>query len=200
MRKIEFKELKIKDTYDEEKFYQFYLENLQEKIANKKEFKEPVKQYEIFYLNILGGKILLLDKDYIMKEDTTNQELYYDYYSAYKIYNYLLDIYDGIEDEKNEVNELYKEERLKIDNEIEKIKKEDNELYKKAVEDYNIMKNSQLYKEYIKIIEENKELKEQNEELNEKINNITKNNMGFIQKILNKFRNRKLLKDGENKW
>lgn len=199
MRKIEFKELKVKDTYDEEKFYQFYLENLQEKIANKKEFKEPVKQYEIFYLNILGGKILLLDKDYITKEDTTNQELYYDYDSAYKIYNYLLDIYDGIEDEKNEFNELYKEERLKIDNEIEKIKKEDNELYKKAVEDYNTIKNSQLYKEYIKIIEENKELKEQNEELNKKIENITKSNIGFIQKILNKFRNRKLLKDGESK-
>lgn len=199
MRKIEFKELKVKDTYDEEKFYQFYLENLQEKIANKKEFKEPVKQYEIFYLNILGGKILLLDEDYITKEDTTNQELYYDYDSAYKIYNYLLDIYDGIEDEKNEFNELYKEERLKIDNEIEKMKKEDNELYKKAVEDYNIIKNSQLYKEYIKIIEENKELKEQNEELNKKIENITKSNIGFIQKILNKFRNRKLLKDGENK-
>lgn len=199
MRKIEFKELKVKDTYDEEKFYEFYLKNLQEEIPTQKIFKEPTKQYEIFYLNILGGKILLLDKVYIIKEDEANQELYYDYDSAYKIYNYLLDIYDGIEDEKNEFNELYKEERLKLDSNIEKIKEDDDKLYKKAVNDYNIIKNSQLYKEYIKIIKENKKLTEQNEELNEKINNITKNNMGFIQKILSKFRNTKLLKDGENK-
>lgn len=199
MRKIEFKELKVKNTYDEEKFYQFYLENLQERITNQKEFKEPIKQYEIFYLNILEGKILLLDKDYIDKEDNTNQELYYDYDSAYKIYSYLLDIYDGIEDEKNEFNELYKEERLKSDSDIEKIKENDDKLYKKAVNDYNTIKNSQLYKEYIKIIEENKKLKEQNEELNERIKNIAKSNIGFIQKILNKFRNIKLLKNGENK-
>lgn len=130
MRNIEFKELKVKDNYDEENFYQFYLKNLQEEITIQKTFKEPIKQYEIFYLNILGGKILLLDKDYIAKEDNTNQELYYNYDLAYKIYNYLLDIYDGIEDEKNEFNELYKNERLKINSNIEKIRKEDNDIYK----------------------------------------------------------------------
>lgn len=199
MRNIEFKELKVKDTYDEENFYQFYLKNLQEKTTIQKAFKEPIKQYEIFYLNILGGKILLLDKDYILKEDNANQELYYNYDLAYKVYNYFLDIYDGIENEKNEFNELYKEERLKIDSDIEKTRKEDDELYKKALDNYNIIKNSQLYKEYINIIEENKKLKEQNKELNEKIKNMTKNNIGFIQRIFNRFKNTKLLKDGENK-
>ena len=105
MRNIEFKELKVKDTYDEENFYQFYLKNLQEEITTQKTFKEPIKQYEIFYLNILGGKILLLDKDYILKEDNTNQELYYNYNLAYKVYNYFLDISDGIDNEKNEFDE-----------------------------------------------------------------------------------------------
>lgn len=199
MRNIEFKELKVKDNYDEENFYQFYLKNLQEEITIQKTFKEPIKQYEIFYLNILGGKILLLDKDYIAKEDNTNQELYYNYDLAYKIYNYLLDIYDGIEDEKNEFNELYKNERLKINSNIEKIRKEDNDIYIKALNEYNIIKNSQLYKEYINIIEKNKKLKEQNKELNEKINNITKNNIGLVQRIFNRLKNRKLLKDGESK-
>lgn len=193
MRTIEFKELKVKDAYDEENFYQFYLENLQKEITIQKIFKEPIKQYEIFYLNILGGKILLLDKDYIEKEDYNNQELYYDYNLAYKVYNYFLDIYDGIEDERNEFNELYKNERLEIYNNIEKIREYDEELYKKAVNEYNIIKNSQIYKEYKNIVEENKKLKKRNEELNEK------NNIGFIQKILNRFKNRKLLKDGGNK-
>lgn len=72
-------------------------------------------------------------------------------------------------------------------------------IYIKALNEYNIIKNSQLYKEYINIIEKNKKLKEQNKELNEKINNITKNNIGLVQRIFNRLKNRKLLKDGESK-
>ena len=118
MRKIEFNELKLKNRNGEETFYQSYLKNLPDNIKSDNTFHIPVKQYEIFYLNILGGKLILLNKDYIDK-DTTDSELFFDYSIAYKVYNLMLDIEDGIEDEKNEFNELYKEERLQKNNEIE---------------------------------------------------------------------------------
>lgn len=200
MRRIEFDELKVKDSYDEDTFYQYYLETLSEKVNLQKEFKMPEKIYEIFYLNILGGKIILLNKDYIQKVDIDNQELYYDYETAYKIYNYFLEIYDSIEDEKYEFNELYKNERLEKTDKINKLKLKDDNLFNKAVTEYNIIINSSIYTEYLKVIKENKKLKELNNELEEKINNNTKNAfVELFQKILKKFRTKKLLSNGENK-
>lgn len=200
MRKIEFSELKLKNTYDENTFYESYLKTLQRELVQDKSFEIPEKKYEIFYLNILGGKIVLLNKDYLQKDDIDNQELYFDYKTAYEIYNYLLDIYDGIEDEKFEFNELYKNERLEKDSKINKLKLKDNDLFNQAVNKYNIIKSSQIYTEYLKLIKENKQLKETNNELIDKINNNTKNeNIGFFQKIINKFRTKKLLDNGENK-
>ena len=74
------------------------------------------KKYEIFWLNILGGKIILLNKKHIKNANFENQELYYDYNIAHKIYTLLSDIYDDIESEKQEINELYLNERLKKSN------------------------------------------------------------------------------------
>lgn len=200
MRKIEFSELKVKDNYDEDSFYQYYLKNLQTEIKQEKIFKMPEKKYEIFYLNILGGKIILLNKDYLPKSNDGNQDLFYDYKIAYKIYNYWLDIYDGMENEKFEFNELYKDERLEKDSEISNLKVKDDEIFYNAMNEYNIIKNSQIYTDYLKLIEENKKLKESNNELIKKINNNVKNeNIGFLQAIINKFRTKKLLNNGENK-
>lgn len=199
MRKIEFNELRLKDMYDEEAFYQFYLDNLQEESSEKSSFSIPSKKYEIFYLNILGGKIILLNTSYIQSDDTTNQELYYDYTIAYQIYNYLLDIYDGIECEKNEINELYKGERLKIDSEISRLTQKDNTLFTKALEEYNIIKNSKIYDEYIRLQEENKKLKILNEELSKRVLISENSNISIIQKIVNKFKKIKRISHGENK-
>lgn len=195
MRKIEFNELKVKNQYDEESFYLHYLKNVQKDFVQEKVFEIPEKKYEIFYLNILGGKIILLNKEYLTKNNVDNQELFYDYKTAYKIYNYLLDIYDGIEDEKFEFNELYKDERLKKDSEITELKLKDNELFNNAVKEYNIIKKSVIYTEYLKLIEENKKLKEANNSLL----NANNKNIGFWQKIINNFRIKKLLSNGENK-
>lgn len=200
MRKLEFNELKVKDTYDDETFYQYYLKNLQKEIKQEQVFKIPEKRYEIFYLNILGGKILLLNKDYLPKSDINNQELFYDYKTAYKIYDYWLDIYDGIENEQFEFNELYKDERLEKDSKIQKLKQKDEEIFYAAMNEYNIIKKSPIYREYLKLIDENEKLKEINNDLQEKINNQTRNEkIGLWQKIINKFRNKKLLNSGENK-
>lgn len=197
MRKVEFNELRLKNMYDEDAFFQFYLGNLQKELSKKDSFNKPTKQYEIFYLNILGGKIILLNKDYIQNEDTTNQELYYDYKIATEVYNCLLDIYDGIESEKNEINELYKEERLKIDDKVNKLRQKDNSIFNKALSEYNIIKNSRIYDEYIILKEENQRLKEQNEELTKKITVCENNNISIIQKIINKFKKIKRISDGE---
>lgn len=193
MRNIEFSELKLKNISDEETFYQFYLKNRQEKIQENKVFQEPIKQYEIFHLNILEGKIILLNKDYIENSDTSNQDVFYNYSIAYKAYNLMSDIEDGIEDEKNEMNELYKEERLRKETEITELKRQDEELFEDDLEKYNIIINSEIYKEYLKLQEENKRLKIENEQLTQKAKIAdTNNKVSFFQKIVNRWNNKKL--------
>lgn len=183
MRKIEFNEINFKNDCDEETFYQLYLQGLKKEEQKDKEFICPTKKYEIFYLNILGGKIILLNKKYILKEDKLNQDLYYDYSIAYKIYNNLLDIYDGIEEEKNEINELYKDERIAKSEENEKLQLKDETLFLEKQQEYNIISNSNIYKEYIQLQKENEELKEQNKLLQEKLNS---KKTSIFTKIYNK--------------
>ena len=137
MRKIEFNELKLKNPYDEETFFQFYIENLSKESKDNSSIAPPSKQYEIFYLNILGGKLILLNTAYIKNNNYINRDLYFDYNIAFEIYNHLLDIYDGIESEMNEYNELYKGERLEIDNKINKLREKDNELFIKSLNNHS---------------------------------------------------------------
>lgn len=194
MRNIEFSELKLKDINDEDTFYKFYLKRIQNSKRENKLFHKPSQQYEIFHLNILEGKIILLNKDYIQKEDTMNQELFYDYEIAYKIYNLMLDIQDGIEDEKNERNELYKRERLSKEEEIIELKKQDEKLFIEDLKKYNIIVNSEVYTKYRELQEENKKLKDENEKLKQQISiNESNSKMNFFQKIRNRLKYKKLL-------
>lgn len=192
MREIQFNELKLKDNNKEENFYEFYLQNLQDNIEEKESFTNPEKKYEICFLNILEGKIVLLNKNYINSKDNSKQELFYDYSIAYKIYNLMLDIEDGIEAEKYEFNELYKNERLEKRKQIEELKKQDEEIFKKKQEEYNIIINSTIYKEYIKLKEENEKLKNENKMLIEEISNkpIPIKEIGWFQKLTNIFKHR----------
>ena len=192
MRKIELSEINLRNKCDEETFYKLYLNELQKDITKDNNFINPSKEYEIFYLNILGGKIILLNKKYILNKDISNQDLYYDYANAFKIYNLLLDIYDGIEDEKNEINELYKEERIKKEEYIKKLQLEDEELFLRKRQEYYIIVNSNIYKEYIRLQIYNEKLKKENNDLREKLNNNLKQNFGFFSKILNKLFTKKL--------
>ena len=198
MRKIEFCELKLKNINNEETFYYTYLKNLHDSVKEDKMLQIPEKQYEIFLLNILGGKLILLNTDFITNKDFNGAELFFNYSIALKVYNLLLDIIDGIEDEKNEFNELYKDERLKKNKEIEQLKKQDDKLFKNRQIEYNTIINSYIYKEYLEIKEENKQLRLENERLKEKIkiNNREQNdNIGFFQKLVNRFNNKRLPKN-----
>lgn len=194
MRKIEFNELKLKDINDEETFYQTYLKKLPKNVNTDKNYHVPIKQYEIFFLNILGGKLILLNKDYINNNDITNSEIFFDYSIALKVYNLMLDIIDGIEAEENEFNELYQNERLQKDKEIEQLKKQDDMLFQKEQDEYNDVMN----KEILKLNEENKQLKLENEKLKEEIKQLSiepDNNIGFFQRLINRFKNKRLPKN-----
>ncbi len=198
MRKIEFNDLKLKNISDEETFYQTYIKNLQENVEFDNVFQLPTKKYEICYLNILDGKLILINKDNIINKDYTDSELFYDYSLALKAYNLMLDIENGIEDEKNEFNELYKDERLQKGNEIEQLKKQDNILFNNKKLEYNSIINSDMYKKYSKLAEENEQLKLENEKLKKEINILVleKNtNIGFFKKFINKLKNKKLPKN-----
>ena len=198
MRKIEFSELRLKKIDNEETFYQSYLKNLPNNINIDNTLYNPVKQYEIFYLNILGGKLILLNKNYINSKEIDNSDLFFDDSMALKVYNLMLDIVNGIEDEKNEFNELYKNERLQKNEEIEKLKKEDEKLFQKKQDEYNFIINLDIYKNYSKIKEENEHLKLENERLREEIKSISieqNNNVGFFQRLINRFKNKRLPKN-----
>lgn len=194
MRKIEFSELKLENVNDIDTFYQLYLETLNNDVKMNNSFDIPDKQYEIFYLDDLDGKIILLNKDYIQKDDTSNQELFYDYSIAFKVYNLMLDIYDGIDDEKNEFNELYKYERLNKDQEITELKKQDEILFSRALKIHEIIMDSEIYTKYLKLVEENEQLKKENMELKEKVNTnlqLQNNDIGFFEKLMGKLKKKR---------
>lgn len=194
MRKIEFKELKLKHLHEEGQFYKNYLKRVENNIEENSSFQMPSKQYEIFYLNILEGKIILLNKEYIQNNNLSGQEVFYNYSIAKKIYHLMLDIQDLIEDEEKEKNELYKRERLEKSDQITELKKEDDRLFSQAIEKYNIIKNSDLYTQYLELQEENRKLKEKNEELQEELeqySNLKTTKLSFFKKIRNKVKNKK---------
>lgn len=191
MRKIKFNELNLKNINDVNVFYQYYLKTLQSEVETDSSFHLPTKQYEIFSLEELDGKLFLLNKNYIKNEDTADQELFYDYSIAFEIYNIFLDIYDGIEDEKNEFNELYLNERLEKNNQIEILKAEDESLYLKALEEYDIITNSQIYNDYLNLLKENESLRKELSQLKENSSNNFKlktTNNSLLEKIINKIK------------
>ena len=192
MRKIKFNELNLKNINDVNTFYKYYLKTFLNEIQKDSSFVLPSKQYEIFSLEELDGKLFLLNKNFIKNDDNTNQELFYDYSIAFEIYNLFLDIYDGIEDEKNEFNELYLNERLDKNNQIEILKAEDESLYLKALEEYDIITNSQIYNDYLNLLKENEALKKEILQLQEKTSNNFKlqtTNNSLLEKIINKIKN-----------
>lgn len=191
MRIIKFNELNLKNINDVNVFYKYYLKTFQNETQKDSSFELPSKQYEIFSLEELDGKLFLLNKNFIKNDDNTNQELFYDYSIAFEIYNLFLDIYDGIEDEKNEFNELYLNERLDKNNQIEILKAEDESLYLKALEEYDIITNSQIYNDYLNLLKENEALKKEISLLQEKSSNNFKlqtTNNSLLEKIINKIK------------
>ena len=190
MRRIDFKDIRIKDIKDVDEFYKAYIERLPEDKEPDKDLLSPVKQYEIVELDVNGGVPILIDIDNILSFAGDGQEIFYDYKIAYKVYNLMLDIKDGLDSEQEECPEIYDEERLNILAEIERLKIEDEELFKQKQEEYEIIINSDFFKEYVSIKSEVEKLKEENKELKERTigeTGIVIKKEGFFQKFINKF-------------
>ena len=188
MRKIEFNELKLKNNSSEEQFYEIYIQGLDSVPTESAIISKPEKKYEVCLLNILDGKIIAINKNYINNDNFDGQELYYNYDIAKQIANYLSDIQDGILAEQYEFIELYKEERLKKEKLISELKLQDEKIFNEREKEYNILINSKLYSEYQKILEENNKLKLENKNLLM----ASQNKIGFFYKLVNKIKNKKL--------
>lgn len=189
MRKIEFNELKLKSNCSEEQFYEIYIQRIDSAPTESTIISKPVKKYEVCLLNILHGKIIAINKNYINNDNFDGQELYYNYDIAKQIANYLADIQDGIIAEQYEFIELYKDERLKKDKLISELKLQDEKTFNEKEKEYNNIINSKLYSEYQKILEENNKLKLENKNLimaNQK-------KARFFSKLVNKIKNKKIL-------
>ncbi len=130
---------------------------------------------------------------------------------ANKIYERIIDIKDSTFNDYEEVRDIYEREILKIENEISDLKQKDTEIFENDLNIYNTISQTPLYKKYLllskdkkNLIEENKKLKktiieynERNKELSEKLKNALER-IEFIQKpktVLEKLEN--LLKNNE---
>lgn len=194
MRKIEFNELNLKNNCSEEQFYEIYMNELETTPVDNALIGQPSKKYEVCLLNILDGKIIAINKNYINNDNFDDQELYYDYDIARQIADNLSDIQDGIGAEQYEFIELYKDERLKKDKLISDLKSQDKKIFAEKEKEYNILINSKLYSEYQKVLEENNKLKLENKNLLE----TNQKKTGFFAKLVNKMRTKKLkLSNGE---
>lgn len=188
MRKIEFNELKLKNNCSEEQFYEIYIQGLDSVPTESDIISKPERKYEVCLLNILDGKIIAINKNYINNDNFDGQELYYNYDIAKQIANYLSDIQDGIIAEQYEFIELYKDERLTKDKLISELKLKDEKTFNEKEKEYNILINSKLYSEYQKILEENNKLKLENKNLLM----ASQKKTGFFSKLVNKIKNKKL--------
>ena len=187
MRKIEFNELKLKNNCSEEQFYEIYIQGLDSVPTESDIISKPERKYEVCLLNILDGKIIAINKNYINNDNFDGQELYYNYDIAKQIANYLSDIQDGIIAEQYEFIELYKDERLKKDKLISELKLQDEKTFNEKENEYNILINSKLYSDQ-KILEENNKLKLENKNLLM----ASQKKTGFFSKLVNKIKNKKL--------
>lgn len=202
MRKVKFSELNIENIENEEQFYERYLKNIKtKKIIGEESFQEPDKKYEIVYLDILGGKIILLEKRFINSNSLDKQMIFYDYSIAYKAFNIMMELKAVTDAEKHEKKDLYDEEKNNLRDEIRMLKKEDNIAFLEKEKEYNFIINSSIYKEYSnmkiayqKLLNEYKELqskmkdKEESNIYNNQLVIVQNEKNGFIRKFINKLK------------
>lgn len=203
MRRVKFNELKIADIDNEEQFYQRYLRDVKTKrVESEESFKEPDRKYEIVYLDILGGKIILLEKKFIDSASDDKQMVFYDYSIAYKAFNIMMELKAVTEAERYEEKDLYEDEKSSLRDEIRMLKKEDNLAFSEKEKEYNFILNSPIYKEYSNLKENYEKLlyeynilqgkMRENDILNNQLVIVQNQNQnekgGFIKKIMNKLK------------
>lgn len=153
---------------DNEKFNHYvikYCRNQYNELVSKKDYiidllNKPLKRFEIFSLDVYGGKKVLLLTSNL--PNGKEKDLYYNFDNANKVYQNLIDIKDIMFNEYDEVQEIYINDILKIENEIKKLKEHDEELYIDDVKKHDIVCKTSLYENCLEL---RKSLHEQNKQI-----------------------------------
>lgn len=142
---------------------------------------QPIKKFEIFTLDTLGGKIFLAETSDL--PDGEGQDLYYNLKMANEIYQKLIDIKDASFNEYDEVEYIYEREILKNEDEISELKLKDEELFKTDLDTYNIIIQTPLYEKYQLLNRDKENLLKENDELNKTISKYNENIRNLSQKL-----------------
>lgn len=128
---------------------------------------KPIKKFEIFKLDVCGGKICLARASSL--PDGNNRELYYNFAIANQIYQKNIDIQDSTFNDYDDVKYIYEREILKIEDEISDLKVRDEEEFKEDSIAYNLISQTSLYDDYQLLSRDNERLIQKNKKLNKTI-------------------------------
>lgn len=140
-----------------------------EKILQLETF--PKKQYEIFNLNVDGGKVFVLKTNeiyYVGEEDS--KELYY---SSTIAKNLCMKMKQVNESAISLLEEAFDEEIKNANKEIETLKELDSQEYALARFVYSSLEGTNIIEEYSKLNEENKSLKESLEKSEKNVEDLS---------------------------
>lgn len=128
---------------------------------------QPNKQFEIFTLDIFGGKVFLVEASSLPYGD--NRDLYYNFEIANQVYQKTIDIQDCTFNDYEDVKYIYEREISQIESEISDLKIKDNEEFEKDMNAYNLISQTPLYDNYQLLNRDKEKLMEENENLNRTI-------------------------------
>lgn len=125
---------------------------------------QPNKEFEIFKLDVFGGKVFLAEVSGL--PDGDNRDLYYNFEIANQVYQKVIDIQDSSFNDYEDVKYIYEREISQIESEIFDLKIKDNEEFEKDMNVYNLISQTSLYDNYQLLNRDKERLVEENENLN----------------------------------
>lgn len=174
----------------------------------------PIKKYEIYKLCIDTEKLMMCDTKYF--SDSEEKEVYYDKDIAFEIYEIMSQLEENVANSFPELLELYQEEIIEKQREIEDLQKEDEAKFQEAINTYELINASDIFQkmknDYEFSQKENFELKEQLEKSSQMIRDLSKklqvslkkyeelknSKLSFWERIMGFFNRQKRLTDGKN--
>lgn len=142
---------------------------------------QPNKEFEIFTLDVLGGKVFLIEASSL--PDGDNRDLYYNFENANQVYQKTIDIQDSTFNDYEDVKYIYEREILQTENEISDLKIKDNEEFEKDMNAYNLISQTPLYDNYQLLSRDKEKLAEENENLNRIISDYNEKIRDLSQKL-----------------
>lgn len=142
---------------------------------------QPNKEFEIFTLDVFGGKICLAESSSL--PDGDNRDLYYNFEIANQVYQKSIDIQDSTFNDYEDVKYIYEREISQIENEISDLKIKDNEEFERDMNAYNLISQTPLYDDYQLLNRDKEKLVEENENLNRTISDYNEKIRDLSQKL-----------------